>query len=567
MSNLWQAIRHPRIALRLQLIVASSLVCLVALGALALVERYNAMWDARVDKLRAITEQAISIAADFDRQVQAGNLTRDQAIQQFRDAIRPIRYDGGSGYFFAHDMDGKTLVLGPTPAVEGTNRIEIKDADGKVFVREMVQAASRGGGIVIYQYPKPGSTIALPKAAYVLPISAWNMFVGTGLYVDDLRSDAIASGVKFGALVGLLLVGCAVVAWLVSRGVTRPLARLRHSMALLARGDLGAEIAGTDRHDELGEMAAAVQVFKDNATEITRLKAEQEAADRLAALEKERAMTQLASGFESNVGTIVDAVASAATEMQATAASMTATAEQASRQATAVAAAAELASANVQSVAGATEQMSSSVAEIGRQVANSSAVTAQAVTESEHTNTLVNGLATAAQKIGAVTNMIQEIASQTNLLALNATIEAARAGDAGKGFAVVASEVKNLASQTAKATEEISAQISAMQSTTSDTVAAIQSIGTTINQINEIVTTIAAAVEEQGAATREIAHNVQQAAAGTTEVSININGVTQAVGDTGAAASSVLGAADELSRQAEALRNSATQFITKVKAA
>ena len=283
--------------------------------------------------------------------------------------------------------------------------------------------------------------------------------------------------------------------------------------------------------------------------------------------EKKSTMARIANDFEAKVGAIVNVVSSAATEMESTAASLNATAEQTSQQVTAVAAASEQASANVQSVASATEELSSSVAEISRQVANSAAVAAKAANESERTNALVNGLADAAQKINAVTSMIHEIASQTNLLALNATIEAARAGDAGKGFAVVASEVKSLANQTAKATEEISAHIAAIQNVTRDTIAAIQSIGSTIGQINEIATTIAAAIEEQDAATQEIARNVQQAAAGTTQVTRNIAGVTQTVGATGSAAGEVLGAAGELAKQAETLSGHVTAFLDEVRAA
>jgi len=267
------------------------------------------------------------------------------------------------------------------------------------------------------------------------------------------------------------------------------------------------------------------------------------------------------------VSAVVKNVSAAATEMRSTAESMSATAEETSRQATTVAAAAEEATTNVQTVASASEEMSASINEINRQVAQSAEIAGKANAEAERTNSTVQGLADAAQKIGEVVDLISEIAEQTNLLALNATIEAARAGEAGKGFAVVASEVKNLANQTAKATEDIATQVSEMQSVTGDAVGAIRTIAETIGEINQIAETISTAVGEQGSATQEIAENTQQAASGTQQVSSNITGVTQASGETGAAAQEVLTAADELSKQAEALNGEIEVFIKNVRAA
>ena len=283
--------------------------------------------------------------------------------------------------------------------------------------------------------------------------------------------------------------------------------------------------------------------------------------------EKRRAMAQFVSEFDAGIGAVLGTVSAATDEMHATAESLTASAAAASRRSVAVAAASEQASANVHAVAAAAEQLSGSVTEIGRQVSASSSIAANAVAEAERGNALVTGLADAAQRVGAVTGLIKEIAAQTNLLALNATIEAARAGEAGRGFAVVASEVKTLANQTARATEDITTQIAAIQTATGDTVAAIQSIGTTIGQISDIATRIAASVEEQGAATQGIARNIQQAAAGTQEVSGNIAGVTQAAGETGAASAKVLTAAEQLARQNEALRSHVDRFLAAVKAA
>ena len=358
-----------------------------------------------------------------------------------------------------------------------------------------------------------------------------------------------------------------VLAWFIGRGIARPVTGMTDAMGRLAEGDTAVEIPAQGRKDEVGKMAAAVQVFKDNAIEKARLEAEQIESERRSEEEKRTAMNKMADDFQSSVGGIVESVSSASTQMQSTAQAMSATAEETSCQSTAVAAAAEQASANVQTVASASEELASSISEIGRQVAQSSQIAARAVKDAKHTDAQIQGLAEAAAKIGEVVSIITDIADQTNLLALNATIEAARAGDAGKGFAVVASEVKNLANQTAKATDEIGAQIGGIQTATQDAVTAIQGIGRTIAEIDEIATTIASAVEEQGAATQEIARNVEQAAVGTEDVTSNIGSVNQAANDTGAASSQVLSAAGELSEQANSLRTEVEKFLSDIKAA
>ncbi|MDY0871370.1 methyl-accepting chemotaxis protein [Dongia rigui] len=349
-------------------------------------------------------------------------------------------------------------------------------------------------------------------------------------------------------------------------GISKPLSGSIDNLNRLSQGDLTIDITGGTRGDEIGDIARALQVFKDTATAAEALRAEQ--AEEQRAKERRQAVVDgLIRTFDDTMASELSQLTSASTELQATAQSMSSTAEETSRQATAVAAASEQASANVQTVAAAADELSASVAEISRQVEQSTQIAGRAVADAERTDAAVRILAEAAQKIGAVVGLINEIASQTNLLALNATIEAARAGEAGKGFAVVASEVKNLATQTAKATDDISAQISGMQASTDEAVGAIKGISNIIGQMSEITTTIASAVQEQGAATQEIARNVQQAAQGTQDVSTNIGGVTQAAGETGAASSQVLGTASSLSRQADTLRQSVTQFLDGVRSA
>ncbi|MBV8538536.1 MAG: MCP four helix bundle domain-containing protein [Alphaproteobacteria bacterium] len=363
------------------------------------------------------------------------------------------------------------------------------------------------------------------------------------------------------AVAGILVLGLMLV-----RNVTSRIGRLTTAMSRLADKDLTVEIAGAGDGDEIGEMAKSVVVFKESMVS-ARDMAAREAEAQKAREARARTIATWASQFDEDVAATLGAVSNAATQMRGTANDMSSAVDDSNRQVTAAAAASEQASTNVQTVAAAAEELSASIAEISRQVAESAKVTGKAVDDTARTNTSIQGLAAAAQKIGDVLKLINDIAGQTNLLALNATIEAARAGEAGKGFAVVASEVKSLANQTAKATEDIAAQIGSIQSATGEAVTAIEEITTTIRQVNEISTSIASAVEEQGAATQEIARNVQQAAVGTGEVSSNVAGVQQSVSRTGQAASEVLGASGELSKQAEHLRGEVDSFLAKIRAA
>ncbi|HYH20114.1 MAG TPA: cache domain-containing protein, partial [Azospirillum sp.] len=357
-----------------------------------------------------------------------------------------------------------------------------------------------------------------------------------------------------------LLIGLAVMVLSIaaSAAVSGALARVLHgvtdAMRMLTEGRTDVTIPGTDRRDEIGGMARAVEVFRQQSLEVERLNAEQERLKAETEVEKRRTLQDLARHFEATVGEVVQGVSAGATQMRASAQSLSAIAEETDRQTAAVAVASEQTTSNVRAVAVAADDLAASIAQINGRIDQSTRMVRAAVSEVETTNTTVEGLASAANRIGDVVKLINDIASQTNLLALNATIEAARAGEAGKGFAVVASEVKALANQTGKATEEIGAQIAAVQSATQGTVGAIEGIGQTITTINEIASAIAAAIEEQNATTGEITRNVQQAAQGTEEVSNNVAQVNMAATQTGSAATQVLGASSELSQQAEALR-------------
>jgi methyl-accepting chemotaxis protein len=383
------------------------------------------------------------------------------------------------------------------------------------------------------------------------------------LIKDTTEYEAAAASSQRNLILGTLaiLAGAIVLAFLLGRGLSRPLAAITAVMNRLSSGDIDVTIPGGDRKDELGTMAAAVDVFRRDMVEARALRESQENAKLQTDREKKALQRQMADRFETDVKSVVGAVAQATTDMQRVASEITASVAGTSEQAAAAAVASDEASASVGTVATATEELASSVTEIGRQVTFSSGVADQAVVKAAQTTEMVKSLAAAAEKIGDVLKLIGAIASQTNLLALNATIEAARAGDAGRGFAVVASEVKELASQTAKATEEIAEQVTAIQSATADCVVAIGGISDTIREISGVATTIASAVEEQDSATREIARSVQQAAAGTSEVSRNVAGASQAADQSRTLADNVLVASGELNQHANALFKSVDAFL------
>ncbi|GEO36080.1 chemotaxis protein [Skermanella aerolata] len=391
--------------------------------------------------------------------------------------------------------------------------------------------------------------------------------IAAGQAVGDASSAIYSVTWKMivGALVLALLL-CSVAGLFLVSSISRPIKALCETMRLLAKGRLDVTVAGTGRRDEIGQMATAVQVFKEgleSARDMQAAQAAEQEAKELRAVRVEDLIRQ----FETQTVAVLGGVTSAARQLDDTAQSMSAVADLTMRQSTASAAAAEQTSANVQTVASATEEMTATLHSISQQVSKSSTVATSAVAEASQTNDTVRGLSDAAQRIGEVIGLIQTIAEQTNLLALNATIEAARAGEAGKGFAVVASEVKSLANQTARATEDITTQVAGMREATGGAVNAIQGIGKTISSIHEIATSIAGAVEEQNAVTHEIARNVQQAAQGTQEVSANLSEVSQAATQTGAAAGQVLGAAKELGKQAITLREEIERFLSGIRAA
>jgi methyl-accepting chemotaxis protein len=558
-------LNNLRITPKLGILVGVTLLGLCLAGVLAGYMMQREMINARMDQLKAVVEMGRNTAVVLQKQVDAGQMTKEAAIAEFSRRVEAMTYDKGNGYLFVYTMEGIVVVL-PEFKV-GSDRLNVL-VNGRAIARELRDGVAAKGEVQLsYEFKKPGHDELSRKMSYGLAIPGWNMLIASGIYLDDLDDKLIPIMVTLG--LAMLAIGAVAgtIAWMIGRSISRPLGQLGARMRTLADGALDGAIPGIGRGDEIGAMAATVQVFKDNAVRVRGLEQiEAEAQSRVAA-ERRAAMENLANDFERSVNSIVRSVATAAAGMQTTAQSMTATASDASARAATVGAASERSSNNVDTVAASAEELSGSVAEISRQVTQSREIASKAVGDAERTNATVKMLSSGAEKIGEVVQLIHSIAAQTNLLALNATIEAARAGDSGRGFAVVASEVKALASQTAKATEEISSQVAAMQASTSDAVVSIGAITGTIAQMSEITVSISTAIEQQGAATKEIARNIQSVAAGSNEISAHIGGVSTAAAATGTAASDVLSNARELDKQSGMLRTAVDEFLTKVRAA
>jgi methyl-accepting chemotaxis protein len=556
-----------RIGTRLQVIVAAAVIGIALVAGYGLQTLKANLLEDRKVKTQHLVEAAFGIVEHFAARERDGQMSREEAQAFAKSALKALRYGEGE-YFFINDYELTAVVHPVQEQLVGKSVAALKDADGKLFQQEMRRVATTAGqGFVEYVWPRPGEKEPSPKITYVKGFGRWQWILGTGIYVDDVDAIFWEIALVMGGVVLLVAAAVGGGSLVIARGIVRPIGDIAGDMLKIAGGDKSVKVANTDMPNEIGDLSRAMGTFLEKTVEMERMREAQELRDRSTASERKAMLARMATEFEASVGSVVSQVAAASTQMNGSAASMSAAAEETSRQSTAVAAASEQASTNVQTVATAADELTASIGEIGRQIAQASGIAGGAVRQAEDVNAKVRGLSEAAQKIGEVVKLINDIANQTNLLALNATIEAARAGDAGKGFAVVASEVKNLATQTARATGEIAAQIDGVQTSTREAVDAIAGITRTVGEIDRISSAVAAAVEQQSAATQEIARNVEQAATGTHEVNANIGGVMRAANDTGAAATQIRSAANSLSEQSQALRAEVGKFLAMVRAA
>jgi methyl-accepting chemotaxis protein len=559
----------PRFGIGAKLLLFSAIICAgyAFLAGLASHKIHQTISAERVEMVRHLDETAVSMVKNAYARAQSGELTEDAAKTLVKDQLRKLRYGNGE-YYYVHEYDGVNIVHGAKPEREGQNYLGFVDPNGRQIIKEQIDAARNGTGAVIALSPlaRAGSNDPVTKLSYAIAFDPWRWAISTSVFVDDIDARFAEVAWQFftiAGVVGLFMIACAY--WL-SRQITRPLGRLvQFTEQPLSEAPSSDFVRDLGLKDEIGTVARALQVFKEKSAEAERLRAEVDVQKSHAEASRREALVGMVTTVETETDTAVAGIDSRMTAMTEAAAVMSRSAGLVGASSQTVAVASAQALANAQTVASATEQLSSSIHEISLQVSNATKATTVAVGRSDQARTTIATLAEAVARVGQVTTLISEIASQTNLLALNATIEAARAGDAGRGFAVVASEVKNLATQTARSTEEINRQINEIQSITQETVRGMDDVSGTVRTIDEIANSIAAAIEQQHAATSQIARNVTETANGAREVSTRIaevSGEAARLGDEAGRvhsfASDVTGAVSSLRRViVQAVRSSA----------
>jgi methyl-accepting chemotaxis protein len=512
------------------LMVAGATAVLLAFAFAWLMSAHSTMLAEKQEKIRSLVEVPYSIVEENQRLEASGKITREEAQGRALAAIQTLRYEG-SNYFWINDMH-PTMVMHPMkPELNGKDLADIKDPTGKKLFLEMAETVRRAGaGYVFYMWPKPGSEKPVPKASYVKGFQPWGWLIGTGIYIDDVDAAWRSSALKVSAIAALCVAAILIFSWSVARSILTPLGKIVGVLDSVSSGDLTKRLEFQSK-DEIGQMGQALNRTLDK-------------------------MLQVIKGIQSDS----QALASASKQLSATSGEMISNARETSNQASVVSSAAGEINSNLQTVATGAEEMSATIKDIARNATEAATVTKDAVQMAAETNRNIAKLGGSSNEIGNVLKVITAIAQQTNLLALNATIEAARAGEAGKGFAVVANEVKELAKETAKATEAINGKISAIQNDTKVAVDSIATISGIIGQMNDITTTIAAAVEEQSVTTNEMSRNIAEAAKNSEAIVESVSGVARVAEGTSRGASESQKAAQELALMSTQLRGVAGEF-------
>jgi len=482
-------------------------------------------------KTRELVESAVSLIASYQAQAQAGSLSEDQAKRQALLAVKALRY-GHNDYFWVNDMAPTMLMHPIKPELDGRDISQTRDPNGKALFVEMVKVVqAQGEGQVDYMWARTSGGTPVPKISYVKGFTPWGWVVGSGVYVDDMEAAITSMRHQVMGIAAALISGVFLIMHLMARSISQPISQITQAMHQISNDQFNVQISDTDLNNEIGRLAQAAETFRQKGQKLQAL-TDQAQAEAVRQSARQTFLSEQTRLFERTVQSALAGMREVAQEMGGCAESLDRVAQESSHKAQDVVHSSSRAASNVTTVATATEELSASVHEITRQVKNSTTMTTSAVQTAQTSTRTIAELSSAADRIGSVVQLISEIAAQTNLLALNATIEAARAGAAGKGFAVVANEVKSLANQTAKATEEITAQVAQMRGVVEQSTAATADIVRSINEMDHVSSTIAAAVEQQGAATSEISRNVQQASGDTQAVTQAIAEVAQAAEQT-----------------------------------